>query len=81
VVLLPGHTHPGVNAEAIAPAIRDARAAVAELSIADSGAFAESLLAHMPLRPANYEAVIAVNAGARPFDPDLETGGDSCATR
>jgi glyoxylase-like metal-dependent hydrolase (beta-lactamase superfamily II) len=81
VVLLPGHTHPGVNADAIAPALRDVRAAVAELAIAESGDFAEALLAGMPPRPANYEAVIAVNAGARPFDPELETGGNSCATR
>ena len=81
VVLLPGHTHPGVNAEAIAPTLGDVRAAVGELAIADARAFAESLVADMPPRPANYEAVIAVNAGARPFDAALETGGNSCATR
>jgi glyoxylase-like metal-dependent hydrolase (beta-lactamase superfamily II) len=52
VVLLPGHTHPGVNAGAIAPALRDVRAAVAELAIAEAGDFAEALLGGMPPRPA-----------------------------
>ena len=41
----------------------------------------DALLADMPPRPANYEAVIAVNAGTRPFDPELESGGNSCSTR
>jgi glyoxylase-like metal-dependent hydrolase (beta-lactamase superfamily II)/rhodanese-related sulfurtransferase len=81
VVLLPGHTHPGVHAAAVAPALRDVRAAVPELAIAEADEFADALLAGMPPPPANYEAVIAVNAGARPFDPHLETGGNSCATR
>ena len=35
----------------------------------------------MPPRPANYEAIIAVNSGTHPFDPELESGGNSCATR
>lgn len=81
VVLLPGHTHPGVNATAIAPSLADARAAVPELQIADPAEFAEALLSEMPPRPANYETVIAVNAGTHPFDPELETGGNSCSTR
>ena len=46
-----------------------------------AGEFAETLLAEMPPRPANYETVIAVNAGTHPFDPELETGGNSCSTR
>ena len=49
--------------------------------IDDAGEFAEALLAEMPPRPANYETVIAVNAGTHPFDPELETGGNSCSTR
>ena len=57
------------------------RAAVPELQIDDAAEFAEALLAEMPPRPANYEAVIAVNAGTHPFDPELETGGNSCSTR
>jgi glyoxylase-like metal-dependent hydrolase (beta-lactamase superfamily II) len=81
VVLLPGHAHPGVNAAAIAPRLAEVRAAVAELAIADPAQFAETLLSVMPPRPANYEAIIAVNSGARPFDPDLETGGNSCSSR
>ncbi len=81
IVLLPGHTHPGVNATAIAPSLAAVRAAVPELQIGDPAAFAESLLAEMPPRPANYETVIAVNAGTHPFDPELETGGNSCSTR
>lgn len=81
VVLLPGHTHPGVNATAIAPPLATVRATVPELQIADPAQFAEVLLAEMPPRPANYEAVIAVNAGTHPFDPELETGGNSCSTR
>lgn len=81
VVLLPGHDHPGVLDGAVAPTLGTVRARVPELAIDDPDAFAEALLAAMPPRPANYEAVIAVNAGLRPFDPDLETGGNSCSTR
>lgn len=81
IVLLPGHTHPGVNATAIAPRLGAVRTAVPELQIHDPAEFAEALLAEMPPRPANYETVIAVNAGTHPFDPELETGGNSCSTR
>lgn len=81
VVLLPGHTHPGVRTGAIAPTLGEVRATVPELAIDDPDAFAEELLADMPPRPANYEAVIAVNAGQHPYDPDLEAGGNSCSTR
>ena len=81
VVLLPGHAHPGVHATAIAPPLSAVRSAVPELAIDDPGAFADALLADMPPRPANYETVIAVNAGAQPFDPELETGANSCSTR
>ncbi|MEZ5155569.1 MAG: MBL fold metallo-hydrolase [Solirubrobacterales bacterium] len=81
VVLLPGHTHPGVNAGAIAPELAEVREQVPELSIDDPDDFAEALLEAMPPRPANYEAVIAVNSGRHPFDPELETGGNSCSTR
>jgi glyoxylase-like metal-dependent hydrolase (beta-lactamase superfamily II)/rhodanese-related sulfurtransferase len=81
VLLLPGHAHPGVHAAAIAPTLGAVRAAVEELAIEDPGAFAEVLLADMPPRPANYEAIIGVNAGHHPFDPELETGGNSCSTR
>jgi glyoxylase-like metal-dependent hydrolase (beta-lactamase superfamily II)/rhodanese-related sulfurtransferase len=81
IVLLPGHTHPGVHATAIAPSLCTVRTAVPELQIADPAEFAEALLAEMPPRPANYETVVAVNAGTHPFDPELETGGNSCSTR
>jgi glyoxylase-like metal-dependent hydrolase (beta-lactamase superfamily II) len=81
VVLLPGHTHPGVNTAAVAPRLAAVRTAVPELQIDDPAEFAEILLAAMPPRPANYETVIAVNAGTHPFDPELETGGNSCSTR
>ncbi len=81
VLLLPGHTHPGVNADAVAPALGAVRATVAELAIDDPGGFAVALLSEMPPRPANYETVIAVNAGTHAFDPELETGGNSCSTR
>jgi glyoxylase-like metal-dependent hydrolase (beta-lactamase superfamily II) len=81
VRLLPGHTHPGVLGGPVAPTLGEVRGRVPELAIADSDAFAEELLADMPPRPANYESVIAVNAGSQPFDPELETGGNSCATR
>lgn len=81
VVLLPGHAHPGVHAEAIAPRLGEVRAAVPELAIEDPERFAAELVAEMPPRPANYEAVIAVNSGTHPFDPELEAGGNSCATR
>jgi hypothetical protein len=80
-VLLPGHTHPGVNADAIAPRLAAVRAAVPELQIDDAAEFAEAVLADMPPRPANYETVIAVNSGTHPFDSELETGGNSCSTR
>ena len=81
VVLLPCHTHPGVNAGAIAPRLADVPAAVDMLAIADPDEFAETLLSGMPPRPANYEAIIAINAGRQPFDGDLETGGNSCSSR
>ena len=81
VVLLPGHTHPGLHGTAIAGTLGEIRRAVPELAIDDPSTFAEELLADMPPRPANYEAVIAVNAGQHPYDPDLEAGGNSCSTR
>lgn len=81
VTLLPGHAHPGVHADAIAPSIGEVRERVTELSVADPAEFAELLLAEMPPRPANYESVIAVNSGLHPFDPELEAGGNSCSTR
>ena len=81
VVLLPCHTHPGVNAAAIAPRLADVRNDVDLLAISDPGAFAETLLDGMPPRPANYEAIIAINAGFQAFDGDLESGGNSCSSR
>ncbi len=81
VVLLPGHAHPGVHAGPVAATLDEVRAAVPELAIDDPAEFAQELTAEMPARPANYEAVIAVNSGTHPFDPELESGGNSCATR
>jgi glyoxylase-like metal-dependent hydrolase (beta-lactamase superfamily II) len=81
VVLLPGHSNPGVHPAAIAPTLSQVREYVPELAIADPDEFAEALLADVPPRPANYESVIAVNAGTHPFDPELEAGGNSCSTR
>lgn len=80
-IVLPGHDHPGVLAAPVAPRLDEVRAHTPELAIDDPDAFAEALLAEMPPRPANYETVIAVNAGTHPFDPELETGGNSCSTR
>ena len=80
-ILLPCHTHPGVTADPIAPTLAAVRSAVPQLAIEDPDAFAEELLADMPARPANYESIIAVNAGTLPFDADLELGGNSCAAR
>lgn len=79
VVLLPGHTHPRVDADAVASPLAAVRAAVPELAIDDPDEFAARLLSDMPPRPSNYEAIIAVNAGAHPFDTELETGGNSCS--
>lgn len=81
VLLLPGHTHPGVLADAVASPLAAVRAAVPELGIEDPGEFAETLLSEMPPRPANFESIIAVNSGVHPFDPELETGGNSCSAR
>ena len=81
IVLLPCHTHPGVNAAAIAPRLADVRTAVDMLAIDDPAEFAETLLSGMPPRPANYEAIIAVNAGREPFDGVFESGGNSCWSR
>ena len=72
---------PVVRADAAALRLADVRLAVPELSIEDPGEFAARLLSEMPPRPANYEAIIAVNAGTHPFDPELETGGNSCSAR
>ena len=79
-LLLPCHTHPGAGG-AVSARLGDVRAAVPELALADADAFADALLADMPPRPENYEAVIAVNSGRAPFDPELEAGGNSCSTR
>jgi glyoxylase-like metal-dependent hydrolase (beta-lactamase superfamily II) len=79
-VLLPGHAHPGVHDGPVAPSLDEVRAAVPELAIADADAFATEVTAAMPPRPANYEAIIAVNSGTHPFDPELESGGNSCST-
>lgn len=81
VVLLPGHTHAGVRPDAVAPTLGEVRSTVPELALPTAEAFADSVLADMPPRPANYEAVIAVNAGRHPFDPELESGGNSCSSR
>lgn len=81
VVLLPGHAHPGVHAGPVAATLDEVRAAVPELAIGDPEGFAVELTEEMPARPANYEAIIAVNSGTHPFDPELESGGNSCATR
>lgn len=80
-LILPGHTHPGVHGEAIAPTLDEVRGAVPELAIEDAGEFAAALLGGMPPRPANYEAIIGVNSGSLDFDPELESGGNSCASR
>ncbi len=80
VLLLPGHTHPGVRADAVSGRLADVRSAVAELAVDDPDEFAARLLKDMPPRPANYEAIIAVNAGMQPFDPELEAGGNSCSS-
>jgi glyoxylase-like metal-dependent hydrolase (beta-lactamase superfamily II) len=80
-VLLPGHARPGVTRAAIAPRLDEARARVPELALEDPEEFADVLLAAMPPRPANYEAVIAANAGAGPLDAELEAGGNNCSTR
>lgn len=81
VVLLPGHTHPGLPDGPVAATLGEVRRTVPELALEDASEFAEMLLADMPPRPANYEAVIAVNAGRHPYDADLESGGNSCSTR
>ncbi len=80
-LVLGGHAHPGFRRDAVAPTLDEVRAAVGELALTDPDAFADEVLAAMPPRPANYEAVIEVNAGRAPFDPDLEAGGNSCSTR
>jgi glyoxylase-like metal-dependent hydrolase (beta-lactamase superfamily II) len=54
MVLLPGHTHPGVRAAAVAPTLATVRANLPELALDDADAFADALLADMPPRPANY---------------------------
>jgi glyoxylase-like metal-dependent hydrolase (beta-lactamase superfamily II) len=80
-VLLPCHTHPGVRVDAVAPRLADVRAAVPELALPDPEEFAREVTAAMPPRPANYEEIIAVNSGSHSVDPELETGGNSCAAR
>ncbi|MEZ5078176.1 MAG: MBL fold metallo-hydrolase [Solirubrobacterales bacterium] len=81
VVVLPGHAHPGVHDAVVAPTLDQVRAAVPELALDDPDRFALELLAAMPARPANYEAIIGVNSGTHQFDPELESGGNSCSTR
>jgi len=78
-LLLGGHTHPGLRRAAVAPSLDEVRRAVPELELEDPDAFADAVLADMPPRPANYEAVIEANAGRTAPDPDLETGGNSCS--
>lgn len=79
-VLLPGHTHPGVRAEAVAPTLAQVRSAVPELEL-DAASFAAAVAEDLPPRPANFTEVIAANSGLRTADPDLEQGANSCATR
>jgi len=81
VLLLPCHTHPGVAPEAVFAPLSEVAANVPELSIGDPEQFAAAVVADMPPRPANYETIIAVNAGTHPFDPELESGGNSCSSR
>jgi len=81
VVVLPGHTHPRVNSAPVVASLGEIRRNVPELAIDDAAQFADVLLRDMPPRPANYETIIAVNSGRHPFDPALETGGNSCSTR
>ncbi len=78
-ILLPGHANPGILTGPVAPTLGEVRAHVPELQIDDAAAFAEALVAGMPPRPANYQAIIAVNSGEAPIDLDLETGGNSCS--
>lgn len=80
-VLLPGHDHPIVRSAAIAPTLAETRRAVPELAIDDPARFTDDLLTDMPPRPANYEEIIAANSGYVPPDPELESGGNSCAAR
>lgn len=79
VVLLPGHTDPGVRGDAIAPTLATVSRTNSALAVASADEFADALLAGMPPRPANYEAIIAVNSGNAAADPDLEVGGNSCS--
>jgi len=81
VLLLPGHTHPGMRRSADVAPLGQVRADVPELAIADPDAFAEAVVAAMPPRPANYQSIIAVNSGLQAFDPELESGGNSCSAR
>ncbi|MBJ7471045.1 MAG: MBL fold metallo-hydrolase [Solirubrobacteraceae bacterium] len=78
-ILLPGHAHPGILTDAVAPTLGQVRAKVPELALGSAAEFAEALVAGMPPRPANYQAIIAVNSGDAPLDLDLESGGNSCS--
>jgi hypothetical protein len=71
----------GVNAHAIVPRLGEVRAVVPELALEIADEFVAAVVGAMPPRPANYETVIAVNAGAHPYEPELETGGNSCSAR
>lgn len=79
-VLLPGHHHPGVRATAVAPTLAQVRRAVPDLAL-ELEQFVAAVADGLPPRPANFTEVIEVNAGLRPADPELEQGGNSCATR
>jgi glyoxylase-like metal-dependent hydrolase (beta-lactamase superfamily II)/rhodanese-related sulfurtransferase len=79
-VLLPGHARPGVRSQAVAPSLAEVRRALPELDL-DADAFAAAVAEDLPPRPANFVQVIEVNSGLRPADPELEQGGNSCATR
>jgi glyoxylase-like metal-dependent hydrolase (beta-lactamase superfamily II) len=81
VVLLPGHDHAVLRDGPLAPTLGTVRGRVSELAIAGADEFARTILAGMPPRPANYAEIIDANAGRRSPDPELESGGNSCATR
>ena len=84
VVLLPCHYASGRLDGALVARLGDVRRAVPELGLGET-AFVETVLSHMPPKPANFLTIIGVNLGEEELEADaaarLEVGANNCAAK
>jgi glyoxylase-like metal-dependent hydrolase (beta-lactamase superfamily II)/rhodanese-related sulfurtransferase len=82
---LPGHVEPSTERDGpdagFARSLAEVRAGLSLLDL-DRPAFVDRVTTDLPLRPANYEAIVGVNLGREEGDEDaleLERGPNNCA--